>query len=241
MGRDNFSAESDYILQRLANQTNTAEGPNTPPRLIGGINRVPIVTALKINLTQGISNNTLFTVTWLNPDNQQAVDHYNIYVNNTTNPTGTATSPVIVPASPAFVTVNQTIPNSRVIITVQTVLKNGMVSALSSSPSVVGIANSTVYSGTVISNGLAATPSSLNISYPQGGPNTAVSVLITYNLANTSITSVVNPAHISSLISGSNVLFFPTSTAIGIGTYTGTAVVTTPNGDINVPITLNIT
>ncbi len=238
---DKFNAESDYILQRLANQTNTAEGPNTPPRLIGGINRVPIVNALKLNLTQGVSNNTQFIVTWLNPDTFSAVDHYNIYTVNNSTPTASATSPVIVPTSPAFITVPQTIPNSRIIITVQTVLKNGMVSNLTSSPSVVGIANSTSFSGNVISNGVKVTPSTLTLTYPQGFPNTASSVLVTYNLANTTISNVVNPAHISSLVSGSNILFFASSTFIGIGTYTGVATITTPNGDVTLPITLNIT
>ena len=128
--------EDQFVLARLKNITNTAEGTNLPPSLKGGV-RVPIVTGLKLvkaTLFSG-GDHIQYIISWNNAPIEN-VDHYNIYISNTGDPKGVINSPNIVKNSPAFllVIVSPNL-NSRNIITVQTVLNNGLMSNLEASPS----------------------------------------------------------------------------------------------------------
>ncbi len=131
--------EDDYVLARLKNITSSAEGTNLPPNLNGNV-RVPIVTGLKLvrSIVFASGDHIQYIITWNDvPINN--VDHYNLYVNNTGDPKGVVSSPFSVKNSPAFVlTIVSPNSNSRNIITVQTVLNNGLISSIDDSPSVIG-------------------------------------------------------------------------------------------------------
>lgn len=131
------SPEDQFVIDRLKNITNTAEGTNLPPSLRGGV-RVPIVTGLKLNKITLFNSNTSiqYIISW-NDAQIENVDHYNIYLRNTKDPTGVVNSPFMVKNSPALVLTPVSLNlNSRNIITIQTVLNNGLMSSLEDSPSV---------------------------------------------------------------------------------------------------------
>ena len=127
-----------FSLQRLINENNSAEGSNLSPKQIGA-NRVPIITGLQIIRTIYNATATQFQLIWNNCDTR-VVDHYNIYFSNFDEPISALSTPFSVQVSPGIISIpNPDTDNTRYTITVQTALKNGMVSALESSPSVVGI------------------------------------------------------------------------------------------------------
>lgn len=235
-----MQAEDIYALARLKNVVGTAEGSNLSPRQVGA-NRVPIVTNLQLVRTQIIAANTLFTITWTDaPGN--VVDHYNIYVNNTGDPSGTGVAPFSVQASPAFITVPTTAPNSVIFILIQTALKNGMVSNLLASPSITGVANNSQ-----LSNGITADPTSVAFAAVVGGPVSAQNVQV-YNygaLINISSSSFVpdasSPYFLNISLSGSTAQFSIASTLIAAGSYSGVATLTTALGSVNVPVTFVLT
>lgn len=132
-------SEDEFVLARLKNTTKSAEGSNLPPQLSAGI-RVPLVTGLKINRTTLFNTNTSiqYILTWNNAIGSN-IDHYNIYISNSSDPKGTITSPLIIKNSPAYILVPVSPnANSKNIITLQTVLSNGLMSPINNSCSVVG-------------------------------------------------------------------------------------------------------
>lgn len=121
------------ILGTLRNQFGTAEGTALPP-IQAGQYRVPFVTNLQVLQVQpyGGGVHTQATISFNTPTtSQEQIDHYSIYVGYGTAPTN-FTFASAVTSSPATVLVNY---GSNATFVVQTVLKNGFVSALASSPS----------------------------------------------------------------------------------------------------------
>ena len=120
----------DFVLSRMMNLVNSAEGSNLPPRQRGEF-RVPFVTNFRIaRIIPGIFQ-TQYILTWENPENPR-IGHYNIYIVNVdTNspPLGPFTSQV----SPATITIQAPIP-AHLTIYVQTVMKNGFTSDLLTGP-----------------------------------------------------------------------------------------------------------
>ena len=139
-------------LQRLINPTNTGEGAVLPPQMVGGT-RVPIVTRFTLLKTViapvsgdiSTSARGTFTLSWVDATTTSQIDHYNIYT-FTLPFTGSfgqpspatsgiqETSVATAHQSPA----NITVPlqnNSIVVFVIQTALRNGMVSNITSSPS----------------------------------------------------------------------------------------------------------
>jgi hypothetical protein len=125
-----------FVVERLTNYNNTAEGPVLPPKQFGP-NRVPIVTNLRVVKTELNLGNTNFTLAWDNPQevNQTAsiVDHFNIYVFGAFKGSSQPLGPTTAKVSPAIVSV----PCDRatnVTLLVQTVLKSGLSSSIDLSP-----------------------------------------------------------------------------------------------------------
>jgi len=127
--------EIDYVVTRLSNPTDTAEGSILPRRLIGGNNRVPIVTGLRILSSEQLSGTTVYTLTWDEPG-EDLVSHYVIYASGVLDSEQLANAGMAVKA-PAKVRISAAAEN-RLTFYVQTVLKNGQVSDILSSPTCVG-------------------------------------------------------------------------------------------------------
>jgi hypothetical protein len=137
---DQTSTTSDYVIGRLTNYNNAAEGSGVPPRQQGQ-SRVPYVDGVKVVQSVASLAGTQFTLSWNNVTSANiSVDHYNIYytlaLTNSTQPVG----PFIAMQSPAQITVPNT-TSTGVTFTVQTVLSNGMTSGLAESPTTAAFVN----------------------------------------------------------------------------------------------------
>lgn len=130
--------ESEFVLERLFNPNRRAEGTNVPPPIQKGRFRVPLVQGLELLRTQSYQGGTQFTLVWSTPPRfRNQIDHYNVYVKGLYDNSETPQGPWTVQESPGQIKVNArtAVP---VTLIVQTVLKNGMVSDLPSSPAVSG-------------------------------------------------------------------------------------------------------
>jgi hypothetical protein len=183
---------SNYVVARISNTANAAEGTLLPPPQKGQT-RVPYVQGFQIQQTVAASTNTAFTLTWQNVvDNAVLnVDHYNLYYTiqgTNAQPVG----PFTATQSPATISVPST-GQAVVSFICQTVLANGLASDITASPATTGtmiapsISGAFITPGTVtlaafaagiqppqIVSSLPALPSGL---YPQG----ALVVLTTNN------------------------------------------------------------
>lgn len=126
----------DFALGRLANLNHAAEGTNLLPPQVGEF-RIPFASNFKNNRTQLIDGQTYFTLSWDNVDLDN-VSHYIIYVEDATNPNSAPISPSQTPVSPVRIVVNSP-TDTRLVFTIQTVMKNGFSSDLSGSPTCTGI------------------------------------------------------------------------------------------------------
>ena len=127
--------EIDFVVSRLSNPTGTAEGSILPRRLIGGSNRVPLVTGLRLLSTEQLSGTTVYTLTWDEPG-EDLVSHYVIYASGVLDSSQLVNAGMALNA-PAKVRISAASEN-RLTFYVQTVLKNGQVSDILSSPTCVG-------------------------------------------------------------------------------------------------------
>lgn len=128
--------ELAYLVGRLHNETVSAEGPNLPPRFIGG-RRVPVVSALKTFRAVSYSGGTEFTLTWLDVTDIPNVAGYNIYVTGLLSANAQPSLIATAKRSPAIFRLESNTA-ARVTFVVQTVLQNGMVSDIDKSPSCTG-------------------------------------------------------------------------------------------------------
>lgn len=124
----------NFILDRLVNYGQAAEGSLLPPVLAGPY-RIPFVTNLRAAKAELFSGGALFTLTWEEPDEISSISHFIVYavgyVNGQPQPLGTYTAV----RSPAKIKIQAEI-NTPVTFYVQTVLASGLQSDLLSSPTV---------------------------------------------------------------------------------------------------------
>ena len=125
---------TEFIVGRLTNYQDTAEGPILPPKQQGPF-RIPLVNAVKLERRQQIlgSGKTYFTVSFMEPFDLDNIDSFRIYVRGAIADTNQLIGPITCSGSPAIVPVDTT-KTTNITIYVQTVLKNGFVSDLLSSP-----------------------------------------------------------------------------------------------------------
>lgn len=120
-----------YILDRLANYNQSAEGSTLPPQLSTG-NRVPFVSRLKVQRQDpGTGSNTFF-LTFIEPDRGD-IRNYNVFYSFENN-YNFLTGPISCLGSPAVITI-PTASDIRVTFFVQTVLTSGLSSSPLNSPS----------------------------------------------------------------------------------------------------------
>jgi len=139
-GRPKKSTRADvteFIVGRLTNYQDTAEGPILPPKQQGPF-RIPLVSNVKLERRQQISGSgkTYFTISFQEPESPSNanIDSFRIYVKGAlADTTLQLIGPITCSGSPAIVPVDAT-AITHVTIFVQTVLKNGFVSDLLSSP-----------------------------------------------------------------------------------------------------------
>lgn len=179
--RNPIDPEDKFSLERLKNQTNTAEGSNLPPIQKGAF-RVPFVSSLKLLRTQQFFGQTQFTLAWLDPviDN---LSHFSIYVVNAISNNTAPLGPFTCKTSPAQVSIPAQ-GVSRVTFYVQTVLNNGFTSDLFTGPSCTGV----------------TTDDSSTIAISSLGTGVA-GQLITWDAANTSV--VIGPGTANFILVGS--------------------------------------
>jgi|SRR5579871_922125 len=145
-------ADQLKILGTVRNSFNAAEGSLLPPPQQGQF-RVPFVTTLKVYSSSTFVGGTQFILTFQEPNATVAqIDHYNIFVGGLTGNISQLTSPTTVKGSPAVVRVT-TSAAQNVVFTVQTVLKNGLVSDLNASPKCTGTTIAATVNTTDIPNG----------------------------------------------------------------------------------------
>lgn len=126
--------DGNYVVDRLTNYANTAEGTLLPP-LQRGAFRVPFASGFQVIRTVNTATTSTFTLVWNNiaRESTTKVDHYNIYctINNSTTPQQVGSVTAI--HSPAQITIPLV---TRVAVTfyLQAVLSNGMSADLASSP-----------------------------------------------------------------------------------------------------------
>ena len=128
-----INPENSSAVDRVINATNTAEGSVLPNRQIGP-SRVPLVTGLKILSQEPSFNNNVFTLTWLEPTDQNIAGYQIYYKIDGQTPVSLS----MVQHAPAMVPVvyTETTSNKRVTFYIQTILKNGFVSDINLSPTV---------------------------------------------------------------------------------------------------------
>lgn len=137
-----ISQDFNFPLARLVNITNTAEGPVLPNRMQGGTERVYTVQDLRVARVQNAGTQTNFTLTWSEPNEQQAdqLSFYQVFVLDQDAGITQPLSSTLVRTSPAVVSVPSQTQGTIFTFLVQTILKNGQVSDIGASPTCTGVA-----------------------------------------------------------------------------------------------------
>ncbi len=125
------NAETSFIVRRVQNDTDSAEGSALPPRQIGA-NRVPLVMNLRVLTIASFVGGTQFKLGFDEPVTRSQISNYNLYYS--INGSGDQVNAGTCRRSPAIFNVAG--PAAQVVaFTVQTNLQNGFISDLSLSPS----------------------------------------------------------------------------------------------------------
>ncbi len=130
-----YDQDDNYSLNRLRNINGVAEGTSLPPRQVG-LFRVPFVTNLKTAKTAKYFDQTQFIITWDEPILTN-ISHYAVYVADAQNPFASPTGPYFAPNSPIQINIPSP-QQTRLIFSVQTVLKNGFISDFDFAPTCTG-------------------------------------------------------------------------------------------------------
>lgn len=168
----------NYILDKLANLNQTAEGSILPPPQFGEF-RVPFAYGFKIEKTTASQfGGTEFILSWsVVEEMAREIDHFEIYVlgllanNQPVGPFRSKISPAKVRLDASSVT--------RVTFLLQTILKSGLHSDLPSAPTCVGVtlglSTSTTYpAGTIPVSALAAGTAGKLITWDASGLPTTI-------------------------------------------------------------------
>lgn len=133
----NLRADDDvsYILGRLINQNNAAEGSTLPLRQQGQF-RVPFASSFQILNTADSFGGVIFTLGWLDADARN-ISHYNIYARDVLNSNAEPTQVGTSAKSPCTTKV---ISNASANVTffIQTVMLNGQSSNVVTGPTCTG-------------------------------------------------------------------------------------------------------
>lgn len=125
----------DHIVERIVNQTNSAEGTTLPPQQAGEL-RVPIVSGLRVTKVVPYLGGAEVTLAWREPEiHQGQLSHFNIYTQGLFSDSRVQQGPATARRSPATLRLS-TNQNTVAVFTVQTVLKSGLMSLIQVSPSV---------------------------------------------------------------------------------------------------------
>ena len=117
---------SEYLIGRLRNTNNVAEGTNLPPQVIGEF-RVPFVYGLRVlNVTQSFPG-TQLTVAWYVPEGYTNINSFRIYAKNAYNANEEPIYIASSATSPCTFTLPGTVSGVATIF-VQAVLNNGLAS-----------------------------------------------------------------------------------------------------------------
>ena len=152
-----MSTNTDYISGVVANTFGAAEGSLLPPPQKGSQFRVPTVTGIKVEQIIPYPGGTQFILSWSDPTSfADSVDHYNIYVKGVPgavsyNGSATKSSPGII-----YVPISVVVP---LIFTIQTVLKNGLLSDINFSPTTSALSKINIIEN---SDGSVSFPSTVN-------------------------------------------------------------------------------
>lgn len=137
MAREIRNVDSDFAVNRLKNQTGTAEGGQIPPPLRGGT-RIPVVSNFRILSRVSYNGGTQFSLAFQQPtlnDSSTQISGYTVYVQSIVSGNAlVAQNPTIVQSSPAIIRVDG-LEATRVVFTIQTMLQNGQCSLRDRSPS----------------------------------------------------------------------------------------------------------
>lgn len=127
-----------FTVKRLTNPGKAAEGSNLPPRQVGA-NRVPVISNFQILRSRAITGGTEFTLAWNDVSGASKYVVHPQLSNSLTSDRDLVTLPTtIAPQSPATVRIMYTGTSRPVLFRIQTVLGNGMESALENAPVVTG-------------------------------------------------------------------------------------------------------
>lgn len=125
----------DHIVERIVNQTGSAEGTTLPPKQSGEL-RVPIVSGLRVTKVVPYLGGAEVTIAWREPENYpKQLSHFNIYTQGLFSDSKVQQGPATSRRSPATLRLS-TNQNTVAVFTVQTVLKSGLMSLIQVSPSV---------------------------------------------------------------------------------------------------------
>lgn len=169
---------TDQIIGIIRNSFGAAEGSLLPPPQKGSF-RVPFITNLRVLQINAITSGTQFVLGFNEPTtSQDQLDHYTIYVGGLIGDNNQLNSVTTAQNSP--VTINLSTRSIQVVtFKVQTVLKNGLVSDINTSPTCT--AKTLVASGVGISG-------TIDLAAITGG-GTVGSITVTDGI----ITAFVNP------------------------------------------------
>lgn len=124
--------DSNYVLARLANFSNAAEGPTLPPQLAKG-QRVPSVDSPFVARTEAITGGTLFTLVFDEPLGNNLYAVYYKLESTTTTQISQYSGPQTSSSSPISIFVPST-SGRKITFYIQTQLSSGFSSEIETSP-----------------------------------------------------------------------------------------------------------
>jgi hypothetical protein len=128
---------NEFILARLANLSNTAEGPTLPPRVTSG-ERVPTVNAPFISRVTGFTGGTQFSLIFDEPAGSNTYAVYYKLESPTTVNISQFTGPFTAFGAPVTINVLAA-AGQKVTFYIQTILPSGMSSPITESPTCTSI------------------------------------------------------------------------------------------------------
>ncbi len=124
--------DSNYVLARLSNFANAAEGSTLPPKLGNG-KRVPTVESPFVARTEAVTGGTVFTLVFDEPPGNNLYAVYYKLESTTTVQISQYSGPTTSSASPISIYV-PSITGQKVTFFIQTQLSSGFTSELETSP-----------------------------------------------------------------------------------------------------------
>jgi len=124
--------DSNYVLARLANFSNAAEGATLPPRLAVG-QRVPAVGSPFVARTESVTGGTVFTLVFDEPNGNNLYAIYYKLESPTTTQISQYSGPQTSSSSPVSIFVPSA-AGQKITFYIQTQLSSGFTSEIADSP-----------------------------------------------------------------------------------------------------------